>query len=110
MSSHACTRCLDAGYTKCLYPNSAQSNLLVYEDERAIQDLLDFDSTTGSDYIRGYAWKDLDFAPEDSHMTRLRTCHGWVYGRTVDITGNTLDGQQKLNATFYHPLTLIQGF
>jgi hypothetical protein len=110
MNSHACTICLDAGYIKCLYPNSVQSDLLVCEDEMTMQDLLDFDSTMGSDYIGGYAWKDLDVAPEDSHMTRSRTCHGWVHGRTVDITGNTLDGQQILNVIFYHRLTLIQGF
>jgi hypothetical protein len=108
--SRACIRCLEAGYVKCLYPNSVQSDLPICEDEMAMQDLLDFDSTMGSDYIGGYTWKDLDVAPEDPHTESVDTCDGWVYNRTVDITGNTLDGQQLLIVTFYRRLTLIQGF
>jgi hypothetical protein len=107
--SHGCISC-EAGYIKCLYSNPYQSNFPVCENEMDMQDLLDFDSTMGSGYIGGYTWKDLDVALEGPHMRSLRPCDMRIYNETVDITGNMLDGQQLLIVTFYHRLTLIQGF
>jgi hypothetical protein len=107
MDSRACTYCLDAGYIDCPYPNSVPSDLPVCEDEMTMQDLLDFDSTMVSGYNRGYAWKDLDVAPEDRHVRW--PCSGRLYGKMVDITRNMLDGQQISKVEFSHRLTLIQG-
>lgn len=74
MSSWACTYCLDAGYIRCLYSPSVQSNLPVCEDEMAMQDLLDFDSKTGSGYNGNcYAWKDLDVTLRQRSRSVLET-------------------------------------
>ena len=103
MSSRACTYCLEAGYIKCWYPHSGRSDLLICEDKMAIQDLLDFDSTTDSGYDTDlYALKDLDTARADS-------CKLIFHNETVEVTEDTLDGSSILKIEFYHQLTLIQG-
>lgn len=110
MNSRACTCCLDAGYIRCLYPNSVQGNLPVCEDEIAMQDLLDFDSTTGSGHNEDlYAFKTLDVAPGHPSKNLGFACNNRLHNEMVDITGDMLDGQQILKATLYHRLTLIQG-
>jgi hypothetical protein len=85
MSKRACNYCFDAGVVKCLYRKSVQRDFPVCEDEMAMQDLLDFDLTTGSDYIGGYPWKDLHVAPEDHRIRVLYRCNGWVYNKNVEI-------------------------
>jgi hypothetical protein len=93
-SSSVCGYCLHAGYIKCLYRQSSQSDLPVCEDDMALQDLLDFDTTPGSVHNGGrYARKDFDVASEDSYTMRADACSSQFYGDPVDITGYTLYGQ-----------------
>ena len=105
MNSRACPLCIDAGYIKCLYRDSVQSDLPVCEDKMAIQDILYFDSTTDSGYnVDHFAWKGVgtEGLPawkvwralrEPSELRKADPCSRRFDNEMVDITENTLEGQ-----------------
>jgi hypothetical protein len=95
MNSRACIYCYDAGFVKCLFASSVQNNLPTYEQEMAVQDILNFDSITITRQEAAcYSWKESDAIPEeDSYSVAEQACSFRVYRDMVDITEHTLDGQ-----------------
>jgi hypothetical protein len=62
----------------------------VFEDEMALQDLLDFDSTISSGYNGDrYVWKELAVPA----VTPFDACNRWRRNKMVEITGCMLDGE-----------------
>jgi hypothetical protein len=82
-------------WVHCLYRNSEQIDLPVCEDEVAIQDILDFDSSSDFGYNGDlYAWKDVGDVDEDEddELREADPCGRRFDNEMVDVTENTLGG------------------